>query len=69
MSWNGSACRRKPGSRRARRGSNRYEELVNQKQDEQAADLEIYIPPGPRLGDVVVEAKGVSKAYRRQGAL
>jgi energy-dependent translational throttle protein EttA len=42
---------------------NRYEELVNQKQDEQAADLEIYIPPGPRLGDVVVEANGVSKAY------
>jgi ATP-binding cassette ChvD family protein len=42
---------------------NRYEELVNQKQDEQAADLEIYIPPGPRLGDVVVEAMGVSKAY------
>jgi len=41
---------------------NRYEELVNQKQDEQAADLEIYIPPGPRLGDVVVECVGVSKA-------
>ena len=42
---------------------NRYEELVNQKQEQQAEDLEIYIPPGPRLGDVVVEAKGVSKAY------
>ncbi|HLA60681.1 MAG TPA: energy-dependent translational throttle protein EttA, partial [Nitrospiraceae bacterium] len=42
---------------------NRYEDLVNQKQDQQAADLEIYIPPGPRLGDVVVESKGVSKAY------
>ena len=42
---------------------NRYEELVNQKQDEQAADLEIYIPPGPRLGDVVVECNGVGKAY------
>jgi ATP-binding cassette ChvD family protein len=42
---------------------NRYEELVNQKQDEQAADLEIYIPPGSRLGDVVVECNGVSKAY------
>src|SRR6267142_2777947 len=41
---------------------NRYEELVNQRQDEQAEDLEIYIPPGPRLGDVVVEAKRVSKA-------
>src|SRR2546427_1770011 len=42
---------------------NRYEELVNQKHDQQAAELEIYIPPGPRLGDVVVESKGVSKSY------
>ncbi|MBL8043637.1 MAG: energy-dependent translational throttle protein EttA [Nitrospira sp.] len=42
---------------------NRYEELVNQKQDQLAAELEIYIPPGPRLGDVVVEAKGISKAF------
>ena len=42
---------------------NRYEELVNQKQDKVAEDLEIYIPPGPRLGDVVVEAKGISKAF------
>jgi ATP-binding cassette ChvD family protein len=42
---------------------NRYEELVNQKQEQVAEDLEIYIPPGPRLGDVVVEAKGISKAF------
>src|SRR3989454_7308638 len=42
---------------------NRYEDLVNQRHDEQATDLEIYIPPGPRLGDVVVESKGVSKSY------
>ncbi|MCP9462608.1 MAG: energy-dependent translational throttle protein EttA [Nitrospira sp.] len=42
---------------------NRYEELVNQKQEQVAEDLEIYIPPGPRLGDVVVEAKGVGKAF------
>lgn len=42
---------------------NRYEDLVNQKQDRMAEDLEIYIPPGPRLGDVVVEAKGISKAF------
>ena len=41
----------------------RYEELVNQKQEQQANDLEIYIPPGPRLGDVVVEAKGLGKAF------
>jgi ATP-binding cassette ChvD family protein len=42
---------------------NRYEELVNQQQERRVEDLEIYIPPGPRLGDVVVEAKGVSKTY------
>jgi ATP-binding cassette ChvD family protein len=41
----------------------RYEELVNQKQEQQADELEIYIPPGPRLGDVVVEAKGLTKAF------
>jgi len=42
---------------------NRYEELVNQKQDARSEELEIYIPPGPRLGDVVVEAKGIGKAF------
>jgi ATPase subunit of ABC transporter with duplicated ATPase domains len=42
---------------------NRYEELVNQRQENVAEDLEIYIPPGPRLGDVVVEAKGVGKGF------
>ncbi|MBI5854115.1 MAG: energy-dependent translational throttle protein EttA [Nitrospirae bacterium] len=41
----------------------RYEELVNQKQEQQAEELEIYVPPGPRLGDVVVEAKGLAKAF------
>jgi sulfate-transporting ATPase len=41
----------------------RYEELVNQKQEQRAEDLEIFIPPGPRLGDVVVEASGIGKAY------
>ena len=41
----------------------RYEELLGQQQDAQADDLEIYIPPGPRLGDIVIEAKDVSKAF------
>ena len=40
-----------------------YEELLRQAPDQLARDLEIYIPPGPRLGDVVVECKGVRKAY------
>ncbi|MBA5866802.1 MAG: energy-dependent translational throttle protein EttA [Nitrospira sp. CR1.3] len=42
---------------------NRYEELVNQKQEQRSDELEIYIPPGPRLGDVVVEAKGLTKGF------
>src|SRR6478752_2863995 len=42
---------------------NRYEELVNQKQEQRTEDLEIYIPPGPRLGDVVVQTKGLTKAF------
>jgi ATP-binding cassette ChvD family protein len=41
----------------------RYEELVGEEQAQQADDLEIYIPSGPRLGDVVVEAENLSKSY------
>lgn len=40
-----------------------YEELVATKSEQRAEQLEIYIPPGPRLGDIVIEAHGVSKAY------
>jgi len=40
-----------------------YETLVNQDVQTRDRDLEIYIPPGPRLGDVVIEANNVSKAY------
>jgi energy-dependent translational throttle protein EttA len=41
----------------------RYEDLLGQQQEKQSEDLEIYIPPGPRLGDIVVEAVDVGKAY------
>ncbi len=40
-----------------------YENLLNQETDKMAEDLEIYIPPGPRLGKVVIEAEGLTKAY------
>ncbi len=40
-----------------------YEALLNRETDRQAGELEIYIPPGPRLGDVVIEAENVSKAF------
>ena len=35
-----------------------YEELLTQESEKQAKDLEIYIPPGPRLGGIVVEFSG-----------
>lgn len=40
-----------------------YEQLVSQESERRSQELEIYIPPGPRLGDVVIEAIGVSKGY------
>jgi ATP-binding cassette ChvD family protein len=40
-----------------------YEDLLKVEQDKKIEELEIFIPPGPRLGDVVIEARSVSKAY------
>ena len=40
-----------------------YEKLLSQDTAKRAEDLEIYIPPGPRLGHLVVEAQGVSKSF------
>jgi sulfate-transporting ATPase len=42
---------------------NAYEELLNQDAAKKIEQVEIYIPPGPRLGDIVVEARGLRKAY------
>ncbi|HEC03834.1 MAG TPA: energy-dependent translational throttle protein EttA [Phycisphaerales bacterium] len=42
---------------------NAYEQLLNQDNAKQEKDLEIYIPPGPRLGNVVIKADNLSKAY------
>ena len=42
---------------------NQYEALLSQETQQKAQDLEIYIPAGPRLGNVVVEADGVNKGY------
>jgi ATP-binding cassette ChvD family protein len=42
---------------------NAYEELLREDTAQKIEQVEIYIPPGPRLGDVVVEARGVRKAY------
>jgi ATP-binding cassette ChvD family protein len=42
---------------------NSYEALLGQQGEKRAKELEIYIPPGPRLGKVVIEAENVTKAY------
>ncbi len=42
---------------------NSYEQLLNQDQKEREEKLEIFIPNGPRLGNKVIEAKGVKKAF------
>ena len=42
---------------------NAYEALFSQEAEKQAKDLEIYMPPGPRLGNLVIEARDVTKAY------
>lgn len=42
---------------------NSYEQLLNQDQKEVEEKLEIFIPNGPRLGNKVIEAHGVAKAY------
>ena len=42
---------------------NSYDKLLNQDQKEREEKLEIYIPNGPRLGNKVIEANGVAKAF------
>ena len=57
--------RMSPKARRAK-GKARitaYETLLDQESEKRREDLEIPIPPGPRLGNVVIEAEGASKAY------
>ena len=40
-----------------------YDKLLSEENRQQEEKIELYIPPGPRLGTNVIEAKGVSKAF------
>ena len=42
---------------------NAYEKLLSQETEERRSELEIYIPPGPRLGDIVINLDGITKAF------
>ena len=45
---------------------NSYDKMLNEEQKEREEKLEIYIPNGPRLGNKVIEAHGVCKAYNKK---
>ena len=57
--------RQNPKGRRAKSKARlaNYEQMLEEQQEGRNEEMEIFIPPGPRLGDVVVEAEGVAKAY------
>lgn len=57
--------RMNPKGRRAKNKArvSAYEKMYSEQQEKRDEEIEIYIPPGPRLGDVVIEAKNISKAY------
>jgi len=55
---NASARRAKPKAR-----LNAYESLLAEERNAKLDQVQIHIPPGPRLGEVVVEAEGVRKGY------
>jgi len=57
--------RKNPKGRRAKSKAriNAYEQLLSDEHEKRREEMEIYIPPGPRLGDVVIEAENVTKGY------
>src|SRR5947208_2104654 len=61
LEWIRMAPRARQAKSKARISA--YESMLTQESEKRAKDLEIYIPPGPRLGNVVIEADKVSKAY------
>ncbi len=61
LEWIRMAPKARQSKSKARISS--YEQLVAQQDREQDQELEIQIPTGPKLGDLVVEASGVNKAF------
>ena len=61
LEWIRMAPRARQAKGKAR--LNAYEQLLNEDTAQKLDQVEIYIPPGPRLGDVVVDARGLKKAY------
>jgi sulfate-transporting ATPase len=61
LEWVRLAPKARQAKSKARLGA--YEKLLADEDNVKLDKVEIHIPPGPRLGDVVIEAKGVSKGF------
>ncbi|PTN32441.1 energy-dependent translational throttle protein EttA [Desulfonatronum sp. SC1] len=61
LEWIRMSPRARHAKSKARIGA--YEQLLSQESEKQGKELEIYIPPGPRLGQKVIEAQELCKAY------
>jgi len=61
LEWSRMAPKAKQSKGKARLTA--YESMSSQEVKERESNLELFIPPGPRLGDVVIEIEGVTKAY------
>ncbi len=61
LEWVRASPRARHAKAKARLGS--YEKLLAEEQNVKLDRVEIHIPPGPRLGDVVIEAEGVRKGF------
>jgi ATP-binding cassette ChvD family protein len=57
--------RKNPSGRQAKSKArlNAYEKMLAEQKDKAREDIEIYIPPGPRLGQLVIEARNVTKSF------
>lgn len=57
--------RQSPGARRAKSKARitQFEELLSTAQEKRNEELEIFIPPGPRLGSLVIEAQNITKGF------
>jgi len=61
LEWVRSSARARHAKSKARLGA--YERLLAEEENVKLDRVEIHIPPGPRLGDLVIDAKGVTKGF------
>lgn len=61
LEWLGMSPKARQTKRKSR--INAYNDLLSQGKERANEDLEIYVPPGARLGDIVIRAEGISKGF------